>query len=134
MIRIKSVLVFLVVVVGLAISGYWLNTGGWLQMPRLFDVPAVLGGEERAEMSRGAAPGESREGRPMQNEAGSFPDSDGGARSHGHESNALNWDMLPDVLANLWIIALIVAVVTYSTMALAAISRLIERRPIPSQA
>jgi hypothetical protein len=144
MIRMKSVLVFLVVIIGLAISGYWLNDGGWLQMPRIFDVPAVLGGEEQAE-PQGQPPGEAGADRPAMDAGGQSSDGDGtvqfeggappdGGRAHGHGSDGLNWDMLPTVLANLWIIASIIAVVVYSAKALTTLTRRIARSPAPAQA
>lgn len=100
--HLKSILIFVSVVVALGVSGTWLHNGGWLEMPRIFDVPAILGGSSEASAQSispsDAAPRETHAQR--------------GERHGG--SSGLNWDMFPGVLANLWIIALIIAVGVYS--------------------
>jgi hypothetical protein len=106
----KSIVI--VVIAVLSVSGYWLYTNGWLEMPRIFELPAVMGGSEASQ--------EGHVVRPMP-DTNSMPPREGGVRPD--ESSGLNWDALPGVLANLWIVAFIITIVVYSTRTLSVVSK-----------
>jgi len=129
----KSMVVFVVVVVGLSASGYWLRQAGWLQVPRVFDVPDVLAGNDAsAAVPEGDFGGEMRE-RPAGFEDGERPTPPSGAgeqgvRLGGHaESSGLNWDVLPGVLASLWIVGFVIAVLVYSLKGFGFIGKRLQR-------
>lgn len=110
--KLKSALVFGMVIAVLGLTGYWLRDGGWLQMPRILDVPAVFGGSD-TNAEGGKGPG--GEGQAPGGEARQQPPQGQGAGQRHEQESGLNWDTLPGVLANLWIIAFIIAAVVYST-------------------
>ncbi len=130
--KVKSILIFGVVIVVLGLTGAWLHQGGWLQMPRIFDVPGVLGGSDTGGGERGPQGG--GEARPQGGEARTPPTGGQGGGEHRDGQSGLNWDVLPGVLANLWIIAAIITVVVYGTKALGFVVKPISSRRAPAAA
>jgi hypothetical protein len=127
--KMKSLLVFGVVIAVLGLTGAWLHDGGWLQMPRIFDVPTVLGGSDTASNERGPMGG--GEARPQGNDTRTPPS--GGGERH-EQASGLNWDMLPGVLANLWIIAAIITAGVYGTRVFGFVATSIRFRRAPAAA
>ncbi len=106
--KLKKAVVFMIVVVVLALSGYWLNNAGRLDIPRVFALPGISGGS-----GEGGFAGENhqpRQGASTTSQSTSF----GQGRHEGGRGGAnLNGSALPDVLSNLWFLAATITAVVY---------------------
>ncbi|WP_119072789.1 hypothetical protein [Aggregatilinea lenta] len=131
----KSLFTFAVVVAVLGLSGYWLNTTGNLDVPRIFDVPSALGGSEAGGGEKlGEQSGDERpEGAFSQREAeGEAGHGEEGARPEGggdrdREGGGFSVRTVLDVASDMWFLAVTIAVVVYLMRGLALVKAQLRR-------
>ncbi len=120
--KLKKAIVFVAVVVALALSGSWLNSAGRLDVPRIFALPGISGGSGESGFTR-------ENHQPPQDAGASQATSFGQGRRHeGGEGDGLNGSALPDVLSNLWFLAVTITVVVYGGRGLSFIMAQMRRR------
>ncbi len=120
--KLKRAVIFVVVIAILALSGYWLNSAGRLDIPRVFALPGVS-----TRSGEGGFAGENHQ--PPQGAGASQATSFGQGRRHesSGEGAGLNGSGLPDVLSDLWFLAVTITVVVYGERGLSFVTMQIHR-------
>jgi hypothetical protein len=109
----RTAIVLVIVVAALALSGYWLNSSGRLDIPRVFAVPGISGGS-----GEGTFTGENHQHSQGTSTTSQAAPSGRGRHEGSREGASLNGSALPDVLSNLWFLAVTITVVVYGTRGL----------------
>lgn len=129
----KSLVVFVVVVVALGLSGWWLDSRGRLDIPHVTNVPRVLTGDDEDSF----VPGEGHTPPTVMNTGGQSSEAmrpggfseRGGEHGgeHGGTMTGLSVTNTLDMLSDVWVIGVMIAVVVYLSKVLGRLRRLSRR-------
>ncbi|HML21122.1 MAG TPA: hypothetical protein PKD09_05720 [Aggregatilinea sp.] len=131
----KSLVMLVIVIAVLGLSGYWLDRTGYLEVPRVFDVPAVLTGSDAGGSAMGERPAGDFGGQDRNAEfegagQGERPQGGGGHEGGGGLSERVLLSMASDV----WFLAVTITAVVIVMRGAALVKAQLRRARHPAMA